>query len=319
MGECSLKDIHYLKGLVSICIPTYNRPNLLSQLLDSILVQTYTNIEIIITDNSDDLKTQELIESKYHDKRIRYFKNENNLGMDGNSLKALGYVRGEFFTFTPDDDIWIDDKKLEKQVNLLSVNSEVKCCFSNAYHIQLDGSEHIYQFKTLRGNTCKIIDSKDLLLTCVPEHFVCILTGCIKSEYLDIFKKSWEFGSEEYFMWFIGGTGQKIGFCYENLIAIRDGEHNWEISSEDNKTLINYKHNNNRRANQIIDIYMHLTEHYQRELIYFSKDIEVKVIKILIRLIGFQTLNIKNKFKKINAIYWICFYGLLSFIDRRFQ
>lgn len=59
-------------GKVSICIPTYNRPTLLKELLDSILSQTYPNYEIIITDNSDTFETKELIEECYKDERIHF-------------------------------------------------------------------------------------------------------------------------------------------------------------------------------------------------------------------------------------------------------
>ena len=55
--------------LISICIPTYNRPKLLGLLLDSILIQSYQNFEIIITDNSEGMDTRDLITMYYRDKR----------------------------------------------------------------------------------------------------------------------------------------------------------------------------------------------------------------------------------------------------------
>ena len=154
----------YKKSLVSICVPTYNRSNLIGELLDSILKQTYTNFEIIITDNSDNLKTKNLIEVKYKDERIKYFKNEKNLGMDGNTLKNLNLVSGDFFSFTPDDDVWIDKYKLEKQVNILN-KTNLDCCFSNTLHIFQNGSRHDKQFKTKYNNKCVQMSSKDLLRT----------------------------------------------------------------------------------------------------------------------------------------------------------
>ena len=228
-------------GKVTICIPTYNRPHLISELLDSILLQTYQNFERLITDNSTNLETMEIINNKYKDKRISYFKNETNLGMDGNTLRVLKFVTGEYFTFTPDDDIWTDTRKLEKQIKLLNQYQIINICFTNVAHINYDGTKHTQQFKSkiMRNDPCEIVDSSSLLLTNKNRDFVNILTAVIRVNLLEIFKKSWEYGSEEYFMWYLGGTGQDIGFCYESTVAHRDGEHNWDIS-DGNGNLVNY-------------------------------------------------------------------------------
>lgn len=284
--------------LVSICVPTYNRPNLIGKLLNSILQQTYQNFEIIITDNSDNDLTKNLIMKLYRDKRIRYYKNEKNLGMDGNSLKALSLVNGEFFTFTPDDDIWIDKNKLESQVSILN-QANLNCCFSNALHTNPDGTNHNNQFKTISGNGCSILSSKDLLITQKPEHFVCILTGLIRSTYLDLFIHSWRLGSEELFMWYLGGIGENICFCYDQMVAIRDGEHNWQINSG-NGELINYKNNSARRSLQIYEKYAFLIKKHGNKLKLFDRSVEVKISIMLINLIQMKAFQYINTFRKVN-------------------
>jgi glycosyltransferase involved in cell wall biosynthesis len=103
-------------GSVSICIPAYNRPALLGKLLLSILSQTYRNFEIIVTDNSDNFETQLLLQNHFTYPRVRYFRNTTNLGMGANTRKALSLIKGEFFPFTPDDDLWVTQSKLESQV-----------------------------------------------------------------------------------------------------------------------------------------------------------------------------------------------------------
>jgi len=310
---------NFKKGLVSICVPTYNRSNLIGELLDSILAQTYTNFEVIITDNSDNLKTKELIESKYQDERIKYFKNEKNLGMDGNTLKALSFVSGEYFTFTPDDDVWIDKYKLEKQVKILN-ESNLNCCFSNALHIFQNGLKHDNQFSSKYSkysNECIQIPSTDLLLTIKPEHFLCILTALIRVSYLDLFIKSWEFGSEEMFMWYIGGKGEKICFCYDQTVAIRDGEHNWQINDEKGN-LINYKKNTERRSKQVFDKYQYLINNHKNSLILFNHLTERKIATILIKLIGFSSIKYINKFNNLKLFdkLYLIVYLLISLIYR---
>jgi len=116
--------MEFIKGKVSICITTYNRPKLKKILLESILKQTYENYEIIITDNSDTFDTKKVVES-FHSNKIKYVKNAKNIGMGRNALKAFSFVDGEFMTFAPDDDFWNDNDKLKKQVNFFDKHPDI--------------------------------------------------------------------------------------------------------------------------------------------------------------------------------------------------
>ena len=71
------------KSLVSICIPVYNGEDFLKETLDSVINQTYSNIEIVITDDLSVDGTEKIIRS-YNDKRIKYFKNDSSKGLAGN-------------------------------------------------------------------------------------------------------------------------------------------------------------------------------------------------------------------------------------------
>jgi len=301
-------------GKVSICVPTYNRPHLISQLIDSIFAQSYQDYEIIITDNSDNTETQELIEKRYQDYRVSYHKNENNLGMDGNTLRALSFVTGKFFTFTPDDDIWIDSEKLEKQVRLLCKFPAITCCFSNVLHVNYDGSKHDYQFKSkiIVSESCEIVGSSSLLLTNSNRYFVNILTAVIRVELLSLFKESWKFGSEEYFMWYLGGIGQDIGFCYDAMVAHRDGDHCWEIA-DGKGSLVNYRNNAERRSKQMVEIYSNLIKLHKEQLKCFNIETEKVIFTILIGLIGFQAFKYKGSFSRMSvlAFAWLYIYSLI--------
>lgn len=90
--------------LVSICIPTFNRTNFLAQAIESCLRQTYKNYEIIVCDNSTNLKSQKLIK-KFRNANIRYFKNKTNLGSAKNINQTLSYARGKYIKFLFDDDL----------------------------------------------------------------------------------------------------------------------------------------------------------------------------------------------------------------------
>lgn len=108
---------------VSVCIPTYNGEIYIKKTMESILDQTYRNIEIIIVDDGSTDKTLEII-STYNDSRIKIIKNEKNLGMVNNWNKCFEYVNGEYILFLFQDDI-ISKDAVERKVSILDNNSDV--------------------------------------------------------------------------------------------------------------------------------------------------------------------------------------------------
>ena len=90
--------------LVSICIPTYNRPELLERAVRSCLAQTFTDFEVIITDNSDNDASRDLV-TRLADPRIRYYKNETNVGPWANGNRAAALATGRHIKFLMDDDL----------------------------------------------------------------------------------------------------------------------------------------------------------------------------------------------------------------------
>lgn len=248
----------YENGKVSICVPTYNRPNLICELLDSILAQTYENFEIIITDNSDNLNTNEIIKNKYSDQRIRYFKNEMNLGMGGNTIKALGFIKGEFFTFTPDDDIWIDNNKIKKQVNFLKQNDGINIVYSNAKSIDYDGNQLDDFVSIYLNKEFDLLNADELLPGKATKYFLNILTPVIRTEPLILFfHESWFFESEEYFCYYIAAMEKQIGFLYDCTVALREAEH-YRTAVENGK-IVNWAKRKDIRIRQIFNIYNTLT------------------------------------------------------------
>ena len=91
---------------VSIGLPVYNGEKYLCLALDSILQQDYTDFELIISDNASTDATREIC-SAYaaKDHRIRYYRNERNIGATGNFSRVFELARGEFFKWAPHDDV----------------------------------------------------------------------------------------------------------------------------------------------------------------------------------------------------------------------
>ncbi|HIW80358.1 MAG TPA: glycosyltransferase [Candidatus Acetatifactor stercoripullorum] len=90
---------------LTIAIPTYNRCDLLHRTLESVMTQWSDCIEVIVSDNASTDGTEAMMEAYSQEKKVRYFRNPENLGMDKNFLKCLQLARGEYIHLLSDDDI----------------------------------------------------------------------------------------------------------------------------------------------------------------------------------------------------------------------
>lgn len=108
---------------VSIIIPTYKRSDYLIRAIDSVINQTYSNIEVIVIDDNDPYsefrKATEIKMQKYfNNKKVKYLKNDRNLG--GALARNVGIreATGDYITFLDDDDVYLP-YKIEKQLNFM--------------------------------------------------------------------------------------------------------------------------------------------------------------------------------------------------------
>ncbi len=93
---------------VSICIPTFNRVNLLPFAIESVLQQTYQDFELIVCDDGSQDSTSELM-SQYTDNRIKYIRHPQNIGKSNNMRSGFDAAKGEYFIKFDDDDILTSD------------------------------------------------------------------------------------------------------------------------------------------------------------------------------------------------------------------
>ncbi len=93
--------------LVSIGLPVYNGERFIQRALDSLLAQDYPNFELIISDNASTDRTAEIcFACQAKDDRVRYYRNDTNIGMMSNFKRVLDLARGEYFMFAAYDDRW---------------------------------------------------------------------------------------------------------------------------------------------------------------------------------------------------------------------
>lgn len=102
--------------LVSVCIPCYNSEKTIKSTIICLLEQTYSNIEIVISDNHSTDNTIEIIKSII-DPRIKFFINESNLGIVKNFQKAYSYATGKYVKVICADDLLTPDG-IEKQLSI---------------------------------------------------------------------------------------------------------------------------------------------------------------------------------------------------------
>ncbi|WML24851.1 CDP-glycerol:glycerophosphate glycerophosphotransferase [Neobacillus sp. OS1-33] len=93
------------KATVSIIIPYYNSMEFIGDCLNSVLTQSYTNLELLIINDDSDPENTGYIESLLHDKRIVYIKNESKKGVAYSRNKGLSSATGEFVFFMDSDDL----------------------------------------------------------------------------------------------------------------------------------------------------------------------------------------------------------------------
>jgi len=104
--------------LISVIIPAYNAEKTIEEAVDSVLSQTYGNLEVIVVDDCSTDGTIRLLEDLAgKDPRVRVFSNDSNVGVLKTRLAAVHASFGKWIAFLDSDDIWEKDK-LEKQVKL---------------------------------------------------------------------------------------------------------------------------------------------------------------------------------------------------------
>ena len=112
-----------VKPIISFVIPTFNRPDTLTEAIESVLKQNSSVLEyeLIILDNSgnhsSDNPTLNVVK-QYKEPHLSYYQNSENLGFEGNFNRGIELARGEWIAFLHDDDLVTDDY-LEKIKNLL--------------------------------------------------------------------------------------------------------------------------------------------------------------------------------------------------------
>lgn len=124
--------------LVSVIIPTYNREAFIAQAVQSVLNQTYTNIEIIVVDDGSTDNTREVL--KEYDRRITYIYQERS-ERSGARNAGVRHSVGNYIAFLDSDDAWFPTK-IEKQVHILNEKTDVGLVYVRVQFIDAEGNPY---------------------------------------------------------------------------------------------------------------------------------------------------------------------------------
>ncbi len=124
-----------MNPLISICIPAYKNSELLERLLNSIVMQTFKNFELIITDDSPTIEVKLVSDKFQHTLPHLYKKNQQALGSPANWNEAISLAKGEWIKLMHHDDWFEGDQALQKFVNATK-ETTAEFIFSAYYNVE---------------------------------------------------------------------------------------------------------------------------------------------------------------------------------------
>ena len=229
--------------LVSVVIPSHNRPLMLKRAVNSVLNQTYGDIECIVVDDASNQSTFNIIDS-FDDNRLKYYRHDVKKGASASRNTGIKYSKGEFVAFLDDDDEWLSEKT-EKQLYLferLPENYGLVYSWMDYY----DQNNCIIEkhHPTLRGNVFhKVLDAQRI-------------GGCptllVRREVINkigTFDESLPRGNDGDFIRRICQQ-YKVDYIAETLVKVNIGHKSERISSNSRKSIINAIHSEQVKLNK---------------------------------------------------------------------
>ena len=171
---------------LSVFVVTYNQEQYIRQCLDSIVMQkTNFDYEVIIGEDSSTDSTAAICD-EYAEKYpfIKVYHHPNNLGLLKNWEFVMNKCQGEYIALLEGDDFWIDEKKLQRQVDWLDMHSEYTLTFTRAEILYEDGSKegqeknllHILEGEYAVEDICSqviTLSSSVVMRNCIqPVHYI---------------------------------------------------------------------------------------------------------------------------------------------------
>lgn len=129
-----------MERLISIILPVYNGERYLAESIESILNQSYQNLELIIVDDCSTDSTKSIILSyAEQDERIIYLRNDTNLKLPASLNRGFRQARGEYWTWTSDDNLYMPTA-IERMAKFLNLHPKAALVYCDYDEIDEDGA-----------------------------------------------------------------------------------------------------------------------------------------------------------------------------------
>jgi glycosyltransferase involved in cell wall biosynthesis len=170
---------------VSIGIPVRNGQRYISQAIDSLLGQTFSDFEIVICDNASTDQTEQICRDYMsRDSRVRYYRNSRNLGPAGNHNKCFDYSQGKYFRWHAHDDMCAPTY-LEKSVACLDENPDVVLAYPKTLIVdELGEPMEEYNFTPATSSHHAAERFASLVMVNHRQHRACEIFGLMRSSAL---------------------------------------------------------------------------------------------------------------------------------------
>lgn len=207
--------------LVTVCIPAYNHENFVEEAVESIINQTYQNIELYIVNDGSTDNTDEKIRNLYDKCKKRFptfeYINRENRGLMPTLNEVLHRSYGDYFVMMASDDIAIESK-IEKQVACLESSSEYAICFGRAVGID-ENSKRVSKYKNKYKNYKSTYTFEDLIVTNVIAAPTVMLR---RDVLLEVGGYDERFRLEDLPLWLKISKKYPVKYMDEDLIYYRD-------------------------------------------------------------------------------------------------
>jgi glycosyltransferase involved in cell wall biosynthesis len=150
---------------VSVCVPSYQGAAHIAATIESVLAQTFSDFELLIVDDDSRDQTPAVV-ARYPDPRIRFLRNERNLGPEGNWNRCLELARGRYFKLLPQDDLLGPDC-LARQVGALEAHQSDRLALVFCARTIIDGNSRALMRRGYRGRRGGVVSGRSVIRSCL--------------------------------------------------------------------------------------------------------------------------------------------------------
>jgi glycosyltransferase involved in cell wall biosynthesis len=207
--------------IVSICIPTFNRASMVSDAIQSALNQTYSPIEVLVVDNASTDNIDKVVRS-FHDPRLKFVKNDKNLGLFGNFNRCIELAQGKYIHILHSDD-WIDPDFTQICTRFLESNPDVVMTFTSLV-LHTQGNQKLLTVSDKTEIYPPPSGFKQILLR---QSFIGCPSVIVRREIYDtIGRFSLEYPySADYYQWLKISRQYSIAYIRDASLHYRQGDH----------------------------------------------------------------------------------------------